>query len=80
MFLAKHIPSLTENQKKYNQQFKKIKQAEQNNDSKIDKFKKELDELTTVWAHMEDKTFHMNKLLSSLFEEVADMENHQTQI
>ena len=43
-------------------------------------FKKELDELTTVWAQEEEKTSMMQKLLSSLFEEVHDMESHQNQI
>ena len=48
------------------------------NDKKYDHmctgFKKELDELTTVWAQEEEKTSLMQKLLSSLFEEVHDME------
>lgn len=42
----------------------------------IANFKKELDELTTVWAQEEEKTSLMQKLLSSLFEEVQDMEAH----
>ena len=48
------------------------------NDKKYDHmctgFKKELDELTTVWVQEEEKTSLMQKLLSSLFEEVHDME------
>ena len=43
-------------------------------------FKKELDELTTVWAQEEEKTSLMQKLLSSLFEEVHDMELAQNNI
>ena len=39
-------------------------------------FKKELDELTTVWAQEEERSGLMQKMLSSLFEEVHDMETH----
>ena len=46
----------------------------------INTFKKELDELTTVWAQEEQKTSLMQKLLSSLFMEVHDLETHQEQI
>lgn len=56
MFLSKHIPVLSENQKKYNDQLKNMSHKEVKNDKIIAHFKKELDELTTVWAQEEEKT------------------------
>ena len=45
-------------------------------DKDIKKLKKELDLLTTVWSNEEEKTKNMQKLLTALFENVADMETH----
>ena len=50
--------------------------SDQSYNGLITHFKKELDELTTVWAQEEEKTSMMQKLLSSLFEEVHDVESH----
>ena len=42
-------------------------------DRRIDEIKKEVDQLTTVWTHEEEKTKNMQKLISSLFMEVTDV-------
>ena len=76
MFLQQHVPPLHENQKKYNKALRKLMKSDQSYNGLIMHFKKELDELTTVWAQEEEKTSMMQKLLSSLFEEVHDMESH----
>ena len=80
MFMSKHIPPLSQNQRKYNTTLKMLVSHDKERSSNIKGFKKELDELTTVWSQEEEKTSLMQKLLSSLFVEVADIEDHQNQI
>ena len=74
MYMSTHIPPLAQNQKKYNAGLKQLMNSDTRYDKMCNDFKKELDELTTVWAQEEEKTSMMQKLLSSLFEEVHDIE------
>jgi len=74
--LKKYVPPISRSIRSSKRDIVKIRETFPKHEKQMHELKKEIDQLTTVWLQENEKTTHMNKLLTALFSEVTDVQDH----
>ena len=80
VFLKSHIPPLSRQVVKSRTVINELRKGQTKNDKLLADIREELDDMTLLWTQGDEKTSNMQKLISALFMEVTDMEEHQGEL
>ena len=80
MFMKKYVSPLIRTVNTHEVLLKKLKDMFPKHEEAMKNIMREMEELNTVWSQEEEKTLQMNKLLSSLFEEVTDQQERAKEL